>query len=153
MYFTTTEPFSIVGFDLETGKWERETIELPEELTFVRLMSNGGEKLYLVGGIGQNGISRSLKLWELSRNWVEVVTVPEMMCRKFMSVCYHNYEHVYCFWHQGLVCVCCYNWPEILYYKVSRGTWHWLPKCPALPEKCSLGFRWFCLIPQLLASV
>ncbi|KAM7516990.1 hypothetical protein LguiA_006573 [Lonicera macranthoides] len=155
LYFATPEPFSIVCFDLESGSWERSMIELPGQLTFVRLVSSGSGRLYLFGGIGSNGISRSLKLWELSGggNWVEIERVPEMMCRKFMSVCYHNYEHVYCFWHQGLICVCCYTWPEILYYKVSRKTWHWLPKCPSLPDKWSCGFRWFSFVPELYAFI
>lgn len=66
LYFTTPEPFSVVSFDLESGKWERSETELPNDLTFVRLVSGGERKLYLVGGIGRNGISKSMKLWELS---------------------------------------------------------------------------------------
>lgn len=155
LYFTTQEPFSVVCFDLECGKWQRSNTELPSELTFVRLVSDGDGKLYLVGGVGSNGISRSMKLWELGedRKWVELERLPEMMCRKFMSVCYHNYEHVYCFWHQGMICICCYTWPEVLYYKLSRRTWHWLPKCPSVPDKWSCGFRWFSFVPELYASV
>ncbi|KAJ9166334.1 hypothetical protein P3X46_021106 [Hevea brasiliensis] len=155
LYYTTPEPFSIVCLDLESGKWKRFGNELPEELTFVRLVSDGEGKLYMIGGIGRNGISKMMKLWKLGNggNWVEVESLPEMMCKKFVSVCYHNYEHVYCLWHQGMICVCCYTWPEILYYKVSRKTWHWLPKCPSLPDKWSCGFRWFSFIPELCASV
>ncbi|CAL5383852.1 unnamed protein product [Camellia sinensis] len=156
LYFTTPEPFSILCFDLENGKWERPAIEMPGELTFARLVSDGVEKMFLVGGIGEDGISRGMKVWELSGdggNWVEIGSVPGMICRKFMSVCYHNYEQVYCFWHQGLICVCCYNWPEILYYKVSRRTWHWLPKCPSVTDKWRCGFRWFSLVPELYPSV
>lgn len=159
LYFVTPEPFSIVCFDLESAKWEKSSVELPDELTFVRLVSDTEQgKLYLIGGIGRNGISRSMKLWELGESergeeWAEVERLPEMMCRKFVSVCYHNYEHVYCFWHQGMICVCCYTWPEILYFKVSRRTWHWLPKCPSLPEKWSCGFRWFSFVPDLYALV
>ena len=83
-------------------------MELPGELTFVKLVSNGDGKLYLVGGIGRNGISKSMKLWELEGdNWVLVESVPEFMSQKLFSVCYHNYEHVYCFWHQETICVCC----------------------------------------------
>lgn len=130
---------------------------LPNGLTFARLVGNGDEKMFLVGGIGEDGISRGMKVWELGGNgggnWVEIESVPEEICRKLMSICYHNYEHVYCFWHKGLICVCCYNWPEVLYYKVSRGSWHWLPKCPSLPEKWSCGFRWFSLVPDLYAFV
>ncbi|GMN34928.1 hypothetical protein TIFTF001_004978 [Ficus carica] len=159
LYFTTPEPFSVVSFDLESGKWERSVARLPNDLTFLRLVSGGGggeRKLYLIGGIGRNGISRSVKLWEMNEemnNWVEIERVPELMCQKFMSVCYHNYQHVYCFWHQGMICICCYTWPEILYFKSSRRTWHWLPKCPSLPEKWSCGFRWFSFVPDLYASV
>ncbi|WCJ35550.1 Galactose oxidase/kelch repeat superfamily protein [Euphorbia peplus] len=155
MYYTTPEPFSIVSLDLEGGKWERFRNEMPGELTFGRLVSDGElGKLYLIGGIGRNGISKMIKLWELRNNiWVEIESLPEMMCRKFVSVCYHNYEHVYCFWHQGMICVCCYTWPEILYYKVGRKTWHWLPKCPSLPDKWSCGFKWFSFVPEFYATV
>uniref|UniRef100_A0A2P2MZX5 F-box/kelch-repeat protein At5g43190 n=1 Tax=Rhizophora mucronata TaxID=61149 RepID=A0A2P2MZX5_RHIMU len=155
LYFTTPEPFSVVCCGLETGNWEGLNNELPRELTFVRLVSDGEGKLYLIGGIGRNGISRTIKLWELSdgRNWTEVESMPERMCRKFLYVCYHNYDHVKCFWHQGMICFSCYAWPGILYFKVSRRTWHWLPKCPALPEKWSCGFRWFSFIPDLCALV
>ncbi|KAG8377541.1 hypothetical protein BUALT_Bualt08G0043900 [Buddleja alternifolia] len=156
LFFTTAEPFRVVGFHLESGKWERSKIGLPSGLTFVRLVSDGTRKLYLIGGVGVSGISRSMRLWELKEDgedWVEVEIVPEMVYRKFVSVCYHNYEHVYCFWHQGLICVCCYTWPQILYYKVSRRTWHWLPKCPSLPDKWSCGFRWFSFKPDLYATV
>lgn len=156
LYFTTPEPFNVVYLDFDAGKWDRSKIELPGSLTFVRLVSDEDRKLYLIGGVGQSGISRSIKLWELGENgenWVESETLPEMMCRKFVSVCYHNYEHVYCFWHQGLICVCCYTWPEILYYKVCRRTWHWLPKCPSLPDKWSCGFRWFPFKPELYSIV
>lgn len=157
LYFIGSEPPHILLFDLEKGKWGRWGIGLPGELVFTRLVSDGQRKLFLIGGIGSNGIARSMKLWELSEEeggssgWVEVERVPELMMRKFVSVCYHKYEHVYCFWHQGLVCICCYTWPEILYFKVSRKTWHWLPKCPFLPEKWSCGFRWFSFVPQLYA--
>ncbi|XP_071722384.1 F-box/kelch-repeat protein At5g43190-like [Rutidosis leptorrhynchoides] len=157
LYFTTPEPFSVVSFDLETGKWDRPISGLPDELIFVRLVSDHAGGLYLIGGVGRNGISRRLKLWKLEHdegnNWIEIESVPELICKKFMSVCYHNYEHVYCFWHEGMICVCCYTWPEILYYKVSRRTWHWLPKCPSLPDKWSCGFKWFSFIPHLYASV
>ncbi|XP_022766448.1 F-box/kelch-repeat protein At5g43190-like isoform X2 [Durio zibethinus] len=154
LYFTTPEPFSVVCFHLESGEWGRLNTQMPGELIFVRLASDTDEgKLYLVGGIGRNGISRSLRLWQLGNggNWEEMERLPELMCRKFMSVCYHNYEHVYCFWHQGMICVCCHTWPEILYYKVSRRTWHWIPKCPSLPDKWSCGFRWFSFVPELYA--
>ncbi|KAL0352163.1 UNVERIFIED_CONTAM: F-box/kelch-repeat protein [Sesamum calycinum] len=156
LFFTTPEPFNVACFNLESGKWEKPAIGLPDGLTFVRLVSDGDRKLYLIGGVGVSGISRSMKLWELGEDggeWVEVETLPEMVCRKFVSVCYHNYEHVYCFWHQGLICLCCYTWPEILYYKVSRRTWHWLPKCPSLPDKWSCGFRWFPFKPELYSTV
>ncbi|TKY73771.1 F-box/kelch-repeat protein [Spatholobus suberectus] len=84
----------------------------------MRLVSDGKGKLYLLGGVGNDGISRNIKLWEMMGEgvWVEVVTLPKIMCKKFVSVCYHNYEHVYSFWHEGMIYVCCYIWPEILYY-------------------------------------
>ncbi|GAB2269635.1 hypothetical protein Dimus_004560 [Dionaea muscipula] len=158
LYFTASDPFSVVCFDMEGGEWSSPVGELPRELTFVRLVSDGEGRLCMIGGIGRNGISRCLKLWELAtgtseENWVEMETLPDMMYRKFVSVCYHNYEHVYCFWHRGLICIGCYTWPEILYYKVARRTWHWLPKCPSLPENWSCGFRWFSFIPELSPSV
>jgi hypothetical protein len=153
LYFSSPNPFSVVYFNLKTGNSGTMMTELPSQLTFVRLASSGSGNLLMFGGIGLNGISRSLVLWELNEegNWIEIVRDPQMMCDKFMSVCYHNYEHVYCFWHQGMICVCCYTWPEILYFKFSRKTWHWLPKCPSLPDKWSCGFKWFSFVPQLYA--
>ncbi|XP_051123556.1 F-box/kelch-repeat protein At5g43190 [Andrographis paniculata] len=157
LFFTTPEPFQVVCFDLESCRWETSAARLPDErLTFVRLVSDEDRKLYLIGGVGATGISRIIKVWEMmiteeggGEGWTEVETLPEMVSRKFLSVCYHNYEHVYCFWHVGLICVCCYTWPEVLYYKVSRRSWHWLPKPPSLPHKWSCGFRWFSFNPQL----
>ncbi|GAA0186310.1 hypothetical protein LIER_33598 [Lithospermum erythrorhizon] len=153
LYFITSEPFVIMGFDLDNGNWKISEFGLPNGLAFARLCSDGKGKLFLIGGLGVSGISRNMKLWELNEEggWMEIQTVPELMCRKFLSVSYHNYEHVYCFWHQGLICLCCYNWPEILYFKVSRRTWHWVPKCPSLPDKWSCGFRWFSFVPELYA--
>ncbi|KAK9129683.1 hypothetical protein Sjap_010170 [Stephania japonica] len=152
--FTTPEPYSIVGFNLESGSWETLVEDFPSELTFVRLVSNGDQDLYLIGGVGRHGISRGLKVWErVGGGWVEVGRLPELMSKKFMSVCYHNYEHVYCFYHDGLICVCCYTWPEVLYFKLARQTWHWITKCPSLPEKWSCGFKWFSFVPNLQAWV
>ncbi|KAH0466437.1 hypothetical protein IEQ34_003675 [Dendrobium chrysotoxum] len=159
LYFITPEPFCVVGFNLNEGRWETEVApELPPELAFVRLVSSdGGKRLFLVGGVGRDGISRSLKVWEMvegeQRRWEEIGRLPELMCRKFVSVCYHNYAHVYCLWHQGILCVCCTTWPEVLFYNLGRGTWHWLPKCPLLQEKWSCGFRWFSFAPDLYAMV
>ncbi|KAG0488954.1 hypothetical protein HPP92_007545 [Vanilla planifolia] len=159
LYFTTPEPFSVVGFDLIAKRWETEVApQLPPELAFIRLVSGGGgERLFLIAGIGRDGISRSLKVWELvdgeQRRWEEVGRLPDLMCRKFVSVCYHNYLHVSCIWHEGMVCVCCTTWSELLVFKVARGTWHWLPKCPMLQDKWSCGFRWFSFVPDIYAMV
>ncbi|KAK7351593.1 hypothetical protein VNO77_11157 [Canavalia gladiata] len=157
LYFTTPEPFSVVRFDLESGKWERLVGDLPNQLSFVRLVSDGEGKLYLLGGVGNNGISRSIHLWEMGGEggafWVLVQSLPQIMCQKFVSVCYHNYDHVYCFWHEGMICVYCFTWPEILYYSVVSTTWHWLPRCPYLPLKSTCAFKWFSFVPKLYASV
>ncbi|XP_057532288.1 F-box/kelch-repeat protein At5g43190 [Amaranthus tricolor] len=168
LFFITSYPFKVVSFDLQKGNWCNPFIEMPtNELAFARVVisdeeqegENGGKarKMYVIGGVGSNGISRNLKLWELyeeneGNQWVEIESLPELMYKKLVSVCYHNYEHIYCFWHNGLICICCYSWPEILYYRVSRRTWHWLPKCPALPHRYSCGFRWFSFVPKLYAS-
>ncbi|GAU27331.1 hypothetical protein TSUD_05570 [Trifolium subterraneum] len=93
LYFATPEPFSVVYFDFENGKWEKSIVGLPNQLTFVRLVSVNdddgfeGKKLFLIGGVGNNGISRSIKLWEMSGegNWVEIQSLPDLMCKKFVS--------------------------------------------------------------------
>nr|CAD1832413.1 unnamed protein product [Ananas comosus var. bracteatus] len=147
---------------------------LPAGLAFARLVGGGGgagagERLFLVGGVGRDGITRSVCVWELlplgggggGWRWAEAGRLPEMMCRKLVGVCYHNYAHVYCAWHGGgaagaggaAVCVCCATWPEVLAFRVGRATWHWLPRCPLLRDKWSCGFRWFSFAPDLYALV
>lgn len=158
LYFTTKEPFSVKRFDLSAGEWSSPSPSLPQGLTFIRVVSSGGQegKLYLVGGVGADGIARSLNVWELGeegREWALVETLPELMARRFFAVCYHNYEHLYCVWLEGMICICCYTWPEVLVYRVRRATWRWLERCPLLPEKWSCGFRWFSFRPDLLALV
>ncbi|XP_010442059.1 PREDICTED: F-box/kelch-repeat protein At5g43190 [Camelina sativa] len=162
LYFARSEPFLIVSVDLNDGKWTTTAtghgvFPAEDHITFARLVSDPEKKiLYMVGGIGSNGICRSIKIWEFkdeTESWIETETLPDIVCRKFTSVCYHNYEHVYCLWHKEMICVCCYNWPEILFFHVGRRTWHWVPKCPSLPEKWSCGFRWFSFVPSLSASV
>lgn len=158
LYFTTKEPFSVNRFDLSAGEWSSPTAPLPHGLTFIRVASGGGQegKLYLVGGVGADGIARSLNVWELGeegREWALVETLPELMARRFFAVCYHNYDHLYCVWHEGMICICCYTWPEVLVYRVRRATWRWLERCPLLPEKWSCGFRWFSYRPDLYALV
>ncbi|CAN7027907.1 unnamed protein product [Brassica oleracea var. botrytis] len=161
LYFVRSEPFLLVSVNLDDGKWTAATgdgvFPAEDEITFARLVTDPEKKiLYMVGGIGSNGICRSIKIYEFKReteSWIEAETLPDIVCRKFTSVCYHNYEHVYCLWHKEMICVCCYNWPEILFFHVGRRTWHWVPKCPSLPEKWSCGFRWFSLVPSLSASV
>ncbi|KAH7665323.1 F-box domain-containing protein [Dioscorea alata] len=154
LYFTTHEPFSIARLCLSSRDWLPSPIDLPSDLAFARIVSSDGKGLFLVGGVGQDGISRSLKVWEMVQGgWEEVGRLPDMMMRKFVSVCYHNYSHVYCLCHEGIICVCCTTWPEVLFFKVLRGTWHWLPRCPSLQEKWSCGFRWFSFVPDLFAMV
>ncbi|CAN0905692.1 F-box/kelch-repeat protein At5g43190 [Linum grandiflorum] len=157
LYFNTGEPYSIVGYDLETRRWDVLAGGIPgrDRMVFTRLVSDGEKKMYLIGGIATYWISSGVKVWELDgeRNWVEIGSLPEEVCRKFVGVCYHNYEHVYCMWHRGMICLCCYTWPEILYYDVAAREWGWLPKCPLLPEKGSCGFTWFSVVPQLYTLV
>lgn len=179
LYFTTQEPFSVISFDVGAGGWEEIPVELPGELTFMRLV--GGEeeeeeeasagdklqdqkrkksyKLFLVGGLGSDGISKRLKVWEMRSvgedgvsEWAAVGILPELMCRKFVSVCYHNYEHVYCLWQDGLIGVSCYTWPEMLVYDVQKQSWRWVEKCSLLQDKWSCDFRWFSFAPNLCAA-
>ncbi|KAI3700681.1 hypothetical protein L2E82_45318 [Cichorium intybus] len=127
LYFATREPFSVVSFDLHTGKWETSEVDLPAELTFIRLAAGNGngaaeKRLFMIGGTGRNWISRNMKVWELyvkGRKWTEVKSVPDMMCRKFGSICYHNYEHVYCFWHQAMAEIVVSTFLTVVFEKLT----------------------------------
>uniref|UniRef100_A0A0D6R1K7 F-box domain-containing protein n=1 Tax=Araucaria cunninghamii TaxID=56994 RepID=A0A0D6R1K7_ARACU len=155
LYFTTSDHFVIMGYNLQRGSWSRVEAPMPESLICNRLVSCGN-RLYIVGGVGHNGISRSIWVWELSqdgREWREVQKLPEMMCKKFLAICYHNYEHISCVGHEDYICLSCFTSPEVLVYKLSRRTWHWLPRCPYIPDEASYGFKWFSFIPSLYALV
>ncbi|GKB64031.1 transposase, MuDR, MULE transposase domain protein [Tanacetum coccineum] len=68
------------GFNLSTGSWGPCEADLPDELTFVRLASGNGNRLFMFGGIGTFGISTSMKVWELDpngRNWNEIEMLEE----------------------------------------------------------------------------
>ncbi|KAH0694288.1 hypothetical protein KY285_021385 [Solanum tuberosum] len=99
LWFISPEPYFTVCMDLDNGVWKRSNFELPSEVTFARLVSDGDKKLFLISGNGSNGISRSMKLWELngdSKIWVEVENVPELICRKFLEglgIGYQNALH------------------------------------------------------------
>ncbi|CAI0544594.1 unnamed protein product [Linum tenue] len=159
LYFYTVEPYSIVGYDLEQRRWNRalsvgELIGGGSRVSFVRLVGDAGEqKMYLIGGIATGyGTVSEVKVWELDdagRKWVEQGSMPAEMCRKFAAVCYHNYQHLYCLWHGGMICLCCNTWPEVLWFDVGAREWGWLPKCPLLPEKGNFGFTWFSVVPDL----
>ncbi|CAI0406982.1 unnamed protein product [Linum tenue] len=160
LYFSTVDPYSIVRYDLEQRKWDdgAQSIDGTGRLSFMRLVGDGELKMYLIAGVAAaQSILTGLKIWELNdgRNWVELGDLPREMCRKFAAVCYHNYERVNCLWHEGMIFVCCYTWPEILWYDVLAGEWGWLPKCPLLPQKKgnSCGFTWFSVVPQLYTLV
>eukprot|EP00252_Welwitschia_mirabilis_P006806 TRINITY_DN17705_c0_g1_i1.p1 TRINITY_DN17705_c0_g1~~TRINITY_DN17705_c0_g1_i1.p1 ORF type:complete len:349 (-),score=34.99 TRINITY_DN17705_c0_g1_i1:547-1593(-) len=151
VYFNTSEPLGIIAFNLDTHEWFYILAPLPPNLTCNRLVSCGN-KLYLVGGVGANGISKSFGVWELSQDrteWTEVQKLPEMMCKKFLALCYHNYDHIYCVGHDDLICLSCFTWPEVLVYKLSRRTWHWLPRCPLISEKSRCVLKWFSLNPSV----
>ncbi|KAF3791124.1 F-box/kelch-repeat protein [Nymphaea thermarum] len=106
-YIIGSDQFSVMGYRAESGKWGRVAPELPASLVFLRLASCQG-KLYVVGGMGENGICRSLGVWEVEEEGGEVVELqrlPESMCRKLVGLCYHNYELIHCVGHGDLVCV------------------------------------------------
>ncbi|GKA50797.1 F-box/kelch-repeat protein [Tanacetum coccineum] len=101
LYFATCEPFLVVGFNLSTGSWDPSEADLPDELTFVMLVSGNGNRLFMFGGIGTFGISTSMKVWELDpngRNWNEIKSVPELMYRKIGLFCPSPY--MLCLAHQ-----------------------------------------------------
>ncbi|GJY07740.1 F-box/kelch-repeat protein [Tanacetum coccineum] len=80
LYFATCEPFLVVRFNLSTGSWDPCEADLTDELTFVRLVSGNGNRLFMFGGIGTFGISTSMKVWELDpngRNWNEIEMLEE----------------------------------------------------------------------------
>ncbi|CAN6450226.1 unnamed protein product [Victoria cruziana] len=156
-YIAGSDQFSIMGYrsDSENGKWRRVAAEIPASLVFLRLASCQ-EKLYVVGGMGDNGICRSLGVWAVEEEGgelVELQRLPEVMCRKLLGLCYHNYELIRCIGHGDLVCVYSSIASQVVVYMVSRRTWHWLPTCPSVPEKSIAGFRWFSFSPSLYSLV
>ncbi|KAL4181549.1 hypothetical protein AMTRI_Chr12g237890 [Amborella trichopoda] len=125
LVFSRSNPFSVTGFRLETREWEELAGDSPEnhhfwpeDLVFSRLVTCEG-RVFMVGGIGVHGRERE-------KDWDEIERVPVMISRKLFSVCFHNFELVWCVGIEGMICVCCLTWPEVLVFKVGRGTWHWL---------------------------
>ncbi|BBN07860.1 hypothetical protein MPTK1_4g06840 [Marchantia polymorpha subsp. ruderalis] len=154
MYFTTSEPFSLLAFNIAEDVWRKVEVPMPCSLTCSRLLVNNGI-LVLVGGVGKNGISRSFCIWKLEKEtmeWQECERMPDYLCRKFLAMCYHNYEHISCIGHMDLICLASFSWPETLVYDASLKSWHWLPRCPLTPLQ-SGGFSWLSFQPRLDAAV
>ncbi|GLJ06994.1 hypothetical protein SUGI_0054970 [Cryptomeria japonica] len=159
IYFSTSEAFGAMGYDMKRGSWRRveatSPMPLPDSLVCSRLVSCSS-RLFLVGGVGENGISRSIWVWELNEQgteWREVQKLPEMMCKKFLAISYHNYDQICCVGHEDYICLSCFTSPQVLVYKLPRRTWHWLPRCQSIPDEASYGFKWFSFTPSLYALV
>ncbi|GLJ32760.1 hypothetical protein SUGI_0659720 [Cryptomeria japonica] len=149
-YFISWEAEEILAYDLERSEWKILDGPMGEEaLAFGRLVSCG-KSVFVVGGIGFEGIAKSLCIWELhesSMEWKEVDCAPQMMSSALFSGCYHNYEHIYCFGHGDSICMSCVSWPEVLIYSLSWRTWNWVPPCPVLSNMARSGFRWVSFKP------
>ena len=152
-YFTTSEPIHILAYNISTDIW----LDIPaptcpgQRLTYASVAANG-RFVFLIAGLGVHGIVKSLSIWKLhkrSMEWIEVLRMPDIMCKKFLSMCYHTYKHICCISHDDYICLFCSTSPEVLLYKISRGTWHWLPECPFLSAKKSGGFSWYSFDPDL----
>ncbi|KAK8969958.1 hypothetical protein KSP40_PGU000849 [Platanthera guangdongensis] len=122
-----------------SGRWKREE-------AFPHRWRGQGRDMEELEGVGD--CDR-----EEGRRWEEVGRFPEMMCQKFVSICNHDYSQVYCMWQEGVVCICCTARPGVLLFKVGRGIWHWLPKCPLIKDKWSCESRWFSFALDLYAMV
>eukprot|EP01018_Ginkgo_biloba_P011573 Gb_01350 [translate_table: standard] len=160
IYFATSdEPFRIWGYSLRQSVWSALEAPMPDLLTCARLVCCKKNTLYLVGGVGSNGIAGSIWVWEMVRRegrlaaWRAVEKVPDLMCRKFLGICYHNYEHIWCCGHRDWICISCYTGPHMLLFRLSRRTWHWLPRCPLISDKSNSGFSCFSFTPALFAHV
>lgn len=149
-YFTTSEPITILAYNIKQEVWTKLPAPLPQSLTCARLVVTQNS-VFLVTGHGAHGISRNLYVWQLQQDmqWMEVQKIPDMMCREFLGICYHTYEHICCIGHTDYICLFCCTSPKVLVYKVSRKTWHWFPNCPILPDKASGSFSWVSLDPNL----
>jgi hypothetical protein len=152
-YFTTSEPFHIVAYDVRADIWTN--IPAPsfpgQHLTYADVAANE-HSVFLIAGLGIHGIVKNLGIWKLQKGnmeWVEVLQMPDSMCKKFLSMCYHTYKHICCISHDDYICLFCSTSPAVLLYKLSRRTWHWLPECPFLTAKKSGGFSWFTFDPDL----
>eukprot|EP00249_Psilotum_nudum_P023345 c28840_g1_i1 orf=767-1825(-) len=154
LYFSTSEPDVVLAYSMEQEIWRKLQATLPVSLTWSRLVATQG-LVFLVGGVGTQGISRSLGVWQLQKDrmqWLSVQKIPEIICRKFLAICYHTYEHICCVGHEDYICLFCSTSPKVLVYKISRHTWHWLPDCPLIPDKSNGGFSWFSFDPYLHAA-
>ncbi|KAJ7527282.1 hypothetical protein O6H91_16G046500 [Diphasiastrum complanatum] len=155
LYLLTAEPFTLLAYDFAKGTWSKVPASLPGSLTFSSLIVSHNV-LFLAGGIGRNGISKFICIWRLEvarMEWKEVHRMPDMICKRFLALCYHNYEHISCVGQADLIYISCYTWPEAVVYRASQRSWRSVPRCPELPTRSSFGFNWFHFDPNYDVSV
>ncbi|XP_024535149.1 F-box/kelch-repeat protein At5g43190-like [Selaginella moellendorffii] len=153
IHFTTSsDPPLLFSLNLEQSKWTKSEAPLPESLTYCIPVASERGVLHLVGGHGQHGITKKMRIWKLGNNpkrWTEVDTMPGEICAKFVSTCFHNYDQISSTAQQDLICFSCLTCPQAAVYCIPRNSWMWLPRCEQVSLRSNSSHKWFSLEPNL----
>eukprot|EP01018_Ginkgo_biloba_P034359 Gb_06118 [translate_table: standard] len=158
LYYCITElPYGVVVFDLKTESWSEIKVEMPASLASPSLVESGGHLLMIgrvMNGSQTQDTGPRITIWELQlgrKEWVEVRTMPEDICREFCApmafyspfVCSGLENHIYITTHLN---------PHVLVHDLSENSWQWLPSDPFFPRKRDFHLLGFGFHPRLDAS-
>ncbi|KAL8043042.1 hypothetical protein ABFX02_09G092600 [Erythranthe guttata] len=130
-WMTSARAYSVVGFEIPTGRWKELRVPMAERLDFAALVPRNG-RLAAVGGVCGGG---DASVWELGEGdaWCLVETVPCELGKRLLGE-KRNWASVKCAAIDGAVCL--YRdlgsgiiiWREI-FGDGKKWEWDWIEGC------------------------
>ncbi|CAM6087043.1 unnamed protein product [Calypogeia fissa] len=146
-------PDGLVAYNMENGTWTQIHAPMRHSLDSHMLIECLG-RIYTVGGLRENSVTKNICVWELQRaelEWKEVDRMPERLCEEFLC----GGKRFICIGLDGLVLLIVRGRDRlVLSYDLKEKVWRRLPGCPLADHRLRYGLiDGIAFEPSLDASV